>query len=245
MTLIFLLALCALVTALLSGVFGMAGGMLLMGAYTALLPVPTAMVLHGGTQMMSNGSRAWLLRREVHGRGVVYYCAGALVAFGLLYSLHYVPEPLAVFLGLGLAPFVAPLLPKAVMDFERPSAAVVTGFNVAAVQLMAGAAGPLLDVAFLDTRLTRQQVVATKAVTQLFSHCLKLAYFIPALETELITPPLALALLIATVCGTRLGTYVLQRMSDAAFRRYSRAIVYTIGAVYLCKAGALWLSWSS
>jgi hypothetical protein len=30
-------------------------------------------------------------------------------------------------------------------------------------------------------------------------------------------------------------------MTDEAFKRYSRAIVYAIGGVYLCKAGALWL----
>ena len=240
--LVFLLALTALVTALLSGIFGMAGGMVLMGVYTALLPVPTAMVMHGGTQLVANGLRALILRRDVYWRGFRWYVVGALCAFALLFSVHYVPDPLVVFLGLGLAPFVAPLLPARFMDFERRGAALLAGFNVASVQLVAGAAGPLLDVAFVRTTLTRHQVVATKAVTQVFSHLLKLVYFVPALEGELITPELALALLLATLLGTRLGTLVLARMSDSAFRRYTRALVYGIGVVYLCKAGALWWS---
>lgn len=232
------LSLTALATAVLSGIFGMAGGMVLMGVYTALLPVPTAMVMHGGTQTIANVSRALILRKDVYWRGFVLYALGALVAFAAMASLRYVPHPAVVFLGLGLTPFVAPLLPSRVMDFERPLAAVLCGFNVAALQLVAGAAGPLLDVAFLSTRLTRQQVVATKAVTQVFSHLLKLAYFLPALSTDELSPTLLVAILAATIVGTRLGTYALARMSDASFRRYSRAIVYAIGAAYLCKAGA-------
>ena len=237
--LIALLAFAAFVTALLSGVFGMAGGMVLMGVYTALLPVPTAMVLHGGSQLVANGSRAVILRNDVYWRGFRLYVVGALSAFALLSALRYVPDPLVVFLGLGLAPFLAPLMPASLRDFERPPAALLTGFLVAAGQLISGAAGPLLDIAFVRSRLTRHEVVATKAVTQVFSHVLKLVYFVPALEGQHITPALMGALVVATVMGTRIGTYVLERMSDASFRLYTRALVYGIGGVYLCKAA--WL----
>jgi uncharacterized membrane protein YfcA len=210
-----------------------------MDVYAALLPVPTAMVMHGGTQLVSNVARALLLWRAVYVRGFAHYVVGALVAFGAMLGLSYVPDPLLVFLGLGAAPFLAALVPARWVDFQRPGAAVTCGFVVAAVQLLAGAAGPLLDVAFLDTRLSREQVVATKATTQVFSHLLKLAYFVPAMSSHTITPALAGCVLFATILGTRLGTLLLRRMSDQAFRRYSRRIVYAIGGVYLCKAGLL------
>lgn len=235
-----LLALTALATALLSGVFGMAGGMILMGVFTALLPVPAAMVLHGATQLISNVSRAYILLAYVYWRGFFCYLAGSLVAFCVMQSVHYTPEPLVVFLGLGLTPFVAALLPRAWLDFQRPLPAAVTGFQVAAVQLIAGAAGPLLDVAFVDTQLNRNQVVATKAATQVVSHLLKLAYFLPAVQAGQFSPPLLAALLIATLVGTRLGTWLLERMSEASFKRYSRWIVYAIGGLYL--SNAAWLA---
>ena len=38
-------------TALLSGVFGMAGGLILIGVLLFIFPLPTAMVLHAVTQM--------------------------------------------------------------------------------------------------------------------------------------------------------------------------------------------------
>ncbi|MET0386558.1 MAG: sulfite exporter TauE/SafE family protein [Polyangiales bacterium] len=234
-----LLSLLALGTSLLSGLFGMAGGMILMGVFTLLLPVPTAMVLHGSTQLMSNASRAYILRAHVDWRSFAYYVAGSLLAFVVMLGIRYQPPPLMVFLGLGGTPFLAALLPRRWIDFERPPAAVLTGFLVAAMQLLAGAAGPLLDVAFVDTRLQRNQVVATKAVTQVFSHTLKLAYFLPALEVEALSPQLLAAMAVATIAGTRLGTWLLARMSEATFRRYTRAIVYAVGGMYLWKAGLL------
>jgi uncharacterized membrane protein YfcA len=232
-----LLACAALCTAVLSGVFGMAGGLVLMGVYAALLPIATAMVLHGATQLLANGMRAALLWRDIHVRGLFFYAIGALAAFALLWQVRYVPEPAVVFLGLGLAPFVAALLPARALDFERPGAAVLCGAQVAAVNLIAGAAGPLLDVAFVQTRLTRTQVVATKAITQVLSHSLKLVYFAGLVRGHELSPSLLVAILGATLLGTLLGTRILARLSDRTFREASRYLVYAIGAFYLCKAG--------
>lgn len=236
-----LLSLTALATAVLSGVFGMAGGMLLMGAYTALLPVASAMVLHGATQLVANAGRAVILWRAIYVRGFCYYVAGALIAFALVSRLRYVPDPIVVFLGLGIVPFVAALLPARVLDFERPAAAFATGVQVASVQLLAGAAGPLLDVAFVQTRLTRTQVVATKAITQVFSHTLKLVYFASFGLSRELSPPLLAGIVLATIAGTVIGTRILERLSDQTFRRWSRQIVYATGAFYLCRACAMLL----
>lgn len=238
-SLLLLLACTAFATAVLSGVFGMAGGLVLMGVYAALLPVATAMVLHGATQLLANGVRAALLWRDIYVRGLCFYAVGAVAAFGLLWQVRYVPDPIVVFLGLGLAPFVAALLPARALDFERPGAAVLCGAQVASVQLIAGAAGPLLDVAFVRTRLTRTQVVATKAITQVLSHSLKLVYFAGLARARDLPPALLLAILGATLLGTLIGTRILARLSDRTFREVSGYLVYAIGAFYLCKAGLL------
>ena len=62
-TLIFIcIAVVVLITSFISGILGMAGGMILMGVLLALLPLPAAMVLHAVTQMASN---AWRDRKSV------------------------------------------------------------------------------------------------------------------------------------------------------------------------------------
>ena len=57
-------------TAFLSGLFGMAGGLILIGVLLAFMPLPTAMVLHAITQMASNGWRALLWRAHIRWRPV-------------------------------------------------------------------------------------------------------------------------------------------------------------------------------
>jgi uncharacterized membrane protein YfcA len=51
-------------TSFLSGIFGLAGGLILMGALLLFVPVTSAMVLHATTQMAANGSRAVLWRKH-------------------------------------------------------------------------------------------------------------------------------------------------------------------------------------
>ena len=59
------LSLLMIFTALLSGVFGMAGGLILVGVLLVVMPLPQAMVLHAVTQMASNGWRALLWRQHI------------------------------------------------------------------------------------------------------------------------------------------------------------------------------------
>ena len=60
-----LLVVTMIATAFLSGIFGMAGGLVLIGVLFALMPVPEAMALHAVTQMASNGWRGALWIKHV------------------------------------------------------------------------------------------------------------------------------------------------------------------------------------
>src|SRR6186713_3718190 len=77
-------------TAFLSGLFGMAGGMILIGVLLMLMPLPTAMVLHAITQMASNGWRAFLWRAHIRWRPVANYMVGAAVALAAWSLTRYV-----------------------------------------------------------------------------------------------------------------------------------------------------------
>src|SRR6202011_544884 len=105
------LGLLMVATAFLSGLFGMAGGLILIGVLLALMPLPTAMVLHAITQMASNGWRAFLWRAHIRWRPVCVYLIGCALALGLWSLTKYVPaKPIALLL-LGVTPFLARLLP--------------------------------------------------------------------------------------------------------------------------------------
>src|SRR5262245_47339589 len=106
------LAAAVLCTSFLSGIFGMAGGMILMGILLAVIPVAAAMVLHGITQMASNGWRAWLWRAHIGRPIVVHYAAGAVVAALILAVLQFTPTKPTALIILGLTPFAGLLVPS-------------------------------------------------------------------------------------------------------------------------------------
>lgn len=224
-------------TSFLSGLFGMAGGMVLMGFLLMMLPVPSAMLLHGITQLTSNGWRAWLWRRHVVWSILLRFCGGYVGAIALFATISAVPERGVSLTLLGLTPFLALAVPdRWALNVERPWHSQAAGFICMSIQLVAGIAGPLLDVFFVRSSLTRQQVIATKAATQVIGHAVKSSYFatvVAASATETVEMLPILVAVTTAIVGTSLSRSLLERMSDAQFRRWSRYVVMGTGTVYL------------
>lgn len=232
-----ILALSVLGTSFLSGVFGMAGGMVLMGILIAILPVPAAMVLLGTAQMTANGWRAILWRSHTDFKVFGRYMVGLVAAAILFFFVGFVPDRAVVLLGLGIIPFLAVLLPsRYVPQVTNRYGAEVCGFLNICLHFIAGVSGPLLDVFFVRCRMDRRAVVATKATCQTVSHLTKLVYFSHVMEggSNVEKSAMAIAIIMAIV-GTTLSKFVLEKLSDQQFRRWTQGIVVAIGVVYLAQ----------
>ena len=232
----------AFATAAVSGVLGMAGGLLLMGALLLVLPVSVAFVVHGLLQLVSNGWRAFLQRRHLRWDVVGWYAVGAVVAGALVALVRYSPSKPLTYLLLGLVPALV-WLPKRwlALDAERPPHAVAAGFLVTSVNLVAGVAGPLLDVFFVRTALGRHSVVATKAGTQVLSHTAKVVVYGGLLGAgEDVPYVVVLAAIPLSMLGTAVGGRLLDRLTDASFASATRWVVTAIGVVYLTQAALAW-----
>jgi uncharacterized membrane protein YfcA len=226
----------SLVTSFISGILGMAGGMILMGVLLAFLPLPAAMMLHGICQFSANGWRAGMLRREIDWRIFRGYAIGAILALALFAVLRIVVSKPVALIAMGLTPFVALVLPERLhLNVERPGQAFVCGFLCSAISLTAGISGPILDIFFVRSKMTRHKVVATKASTQSLSHVLKIIYFggVLAVEGGTVEPWLAVTMVVLAVVGTSLSRQVLERITVASFRLWTRWTVMTLGSIYL------------
>jgi uncharacterized protein len=238
------LAVAAVVTSFISGVFGMAGGMLLIGFLLVLLPVPVAMVFHGVIQIAANGWRAWLWRHHVKWSVVLKFGAGTATSLVVFSFFDFVPDKALVLMTVGLTPFIALAVPQRFApDIERGGQAFLAGMIGGAIQLVAGVTGPLLDIFYVRTGMTRQVNVATKAAAMVLGHLSKVAYFgvlidNPAgrdLEQWLV---MAYAACFA-VLGTTLSRSFLDRMSDKQFYHWTRRVILGLGAVYVGQG--IWL----
>ncbi|PLC53371.1 permease [Pollutimonas nitritireducens] len=232
---LFLIALSVLATSFISGVFGMAGGMILMGVLITFLPVSAAMVLHGTAQMTSNGWRAIMWRANVNYRIFVRYLMGLLMAGALFSVVGFVPDKAFVLIALGVIPFLAVLIPaRFVPQADSRLGAEFCGFLNTAMQFIAGVSGPLLDVFFVRNQMDRRAIVATKAACQTFSHMAKLVYFFNILGNQARIDEWVMGLAVAmAIAGTSISKFVLEKLSDHQFRRWTQWLVMTIGAVYL------------
>lgn len=237
------LTLATLLTSLISGVLSMAGGLILMGVFGFLLSVPAAMVLHGVAQAASNGSRVWLYRAHIRPSVLIPYSIGAATVLAAFVALAFVPDKGVMFILIGLFPFAALLMPKRLhVDIEKPAVALVCGVLVTTAQMLAGASGPVLDVFYVGSRLTRYEVLATKGVTQTLGHIIKLGYYGFLLGGASFVgpdPELALwlfpAVIVAAITGNWLGKHIVDRLHDDQFRTWGRYIIMVIGVAYIAK----------
>lgn len=234
-----------LVTSFISGIFGMAGGLILMGVLVAVVSVATAMIVHGSIMMVANGYRAWLLRDAIDWRVFRFYAIGAVAGIAALFFVSWVPDKRSVYLILGLAPLFI-WLPKSWLhlDIRKPSHAIAAGFGVQAMNTLAGVAGPLLDLFFVRADMTRQEIVSTKSVTQCLSHLVKVAFWsVPMVSAAGFgaLPPVWLLLVAVPVSmtGTRLGNVILKRMTDVNFVSWMKGLVTAIGCIYLLRAAGV------
>ncbi|MGE0769027.1 MAG: TSUP family transporter [Hyphomicrobiaceae bacterium] len=229
-------------TSFLSGIFGMAGGLILLGVLLLFMDVVPAMILFGIIQMGANGWRALLWRQHVRWDLVGRYLVGATGSFLVMRLVAFVPDKAVVYLGLGILPFAAELLPRRFWpDITQPWGPYVCGVVIMILQLLAGAAGHILDMFFQRSAIDRKGVVGTKAVCQTTAHLFRVLYF-GSLATSFDghVPIWAIgAALALAFTGTTLAASVLERMTDADFRMWSRRVVHAVAIAFLVRG--LWL----
>jgi uncharacterized protein len=229
------LTLLMVATAFLSGIFGMAGGLILIGVLLVLLPVPEAMALHAVTQMASNGWRGLLWWRHVRWRIVAVYLVGCAIALGAWSLTQYVPSTPVALLMLGVTPFLVRLLPGSLQpNPESAPQAVSYGVACTTLMLLTGVSGPIFDTFFLGGKLDRREIVATKSVCQVFGHAMKLIYFTAMIGHGASIDPIVAALAVAaSMLGTTMARPVLERLTDSQYRVWASRIITVIACYYV------------
>ncbi|MEN0079517.1 MAG: TSUP family transporter, partial [Pseudomonadota bacterium] len=204
------------------------------------------MVIHGALQLVANGWRAYLIRGEIAWRVVARYTGGALLGIAGLLAVTWVPDKRQVYLILGLVALLV-WIPRARLnlDIQRAGDAFSAGALVQGLNTIAGVAGPVLDVFFINTAMTPQQIVATKSITQALSHLVKIGFWsVPLILAEGASafPPawFFLAAIPIAMAGTWAGGRVLARVSAVNFRAWTRWLVTVIGAAMLARAAGVY-----
>ena len=231
--------LTSFLTATISSMFGMLGGLILLSLLVNIMPVGEAMVLHGFIQLTANGFRLWLNRQHVQWAVIGFFVIGGVAALIGLAFIAFTPSRIMLLMALGVMPYLSLIIPQRLaLDARKKPVATLAGALIVFVNLLSGVAGPLLDVFFQKSALTRHQIVATKAGVASLAHIAKIVFFGALVNTGTTWPAPALLLFAiwAALIGTRVGKLALDRMNDALFFAWTQRILLTLGALLIGRA---------
>lgn len=228
------LIIAAFLTATLSGILGMGGGMLLLATMFCFLPHGEAVPLHAAVQIFSNGSRVVVFWKDVDwpivGRFAIGMVPGVAVAAFILWSLGAPgrAEP-TLKLAIGVYILIAAFLPKAknATNGDGRRGFTLLGLVAGTAAITVGAVGPLIAPLFVRRGTVKHRLIATKAVCQMSTHLLKIPVFwwLGSIEFASFSGLLA-AMAVVAVAGTLLGKRLLAYVSPHRFAMlYQTALI--------------------
>lgn len=243
MTTFIILTIAAFLTAIVSAIAGMAGGIMLIGVMAALLAPGIVVPLHGIVQLASNFTRTLVFLKHVTWRIFIYYAIP--LTFGIWGATKIWSGSLSWFkpvIGLFIILFLISraFIPK----LKNPPMIVYPflGLIVGFASIFIGATGPLLGPFFLRDDHDNESVIATLAVCQAWGHALKIPAFL-SLDFDYTAHWELLLLMIAGVAlGTLVGKKILAKISRRAFNIIFQGLLVIL-AIYLILAD--WLKTSA
>lgn len=244
-----LLTVVALLTAILSAVVGMAGGITLLSVMLLFLEPLVAIPIHGAVQLVSNGSRSLIQRNHIVWP-IIWRYAVLLLPMGFvgLAIAQSLPPTLARCL-IGVFVLMATWAPGWLLIGTHPEQADVNrrffalGGVVGALNITVGATGPLIAPFFLNLGLTRQALIGTKAACQMLGHLAKLVVF-GVVGFAFADYALALLLLsVAVVAGTWIGSRLLDHVSEVLFVRLYKVVLTLIALRLVVWEGLALAGW--
>lgn len=225
---IFALVASAFLTSIISGVAGMAGGVLLLSIMTFFLEIRSIVPIHGVVQLVSNSSRCWYLRQNVRMDFFWPFIMGAPFGFVAAYFiLDQIEQTQYLYLFLSLLIFWALFKPKKLPQIKLHSYQwAILGFFSAIQGALVGATGPLLAIFYLRDDLKKEEIVATKAMQQLTTHLLKIPLFL-SLDFAYSEFLLIITLMSAsTVLGSLVGVKILKRLPENFFQIVFKSLLF-------------------
>lgn len=211
------LGLITLVTSTLTGIFGLGGGLLLLGFMPLFLPAAAVIPVHGVTQLASNSSRAWFGRDAIAWEIMLPYCLGGAVGaacFALVLnviSLDYLPLFIGGYI---LLSQWSNIFNRLVAKFES---FVLLGFVQVGLSVLAGTIGPVHIVLLNKRYADKNTVVATAAALMTIKHGFKVIAFLAIGIKLWAYIDVMLALIIAAVIGSFIGTKLRGKLDDKRF----------------------------
>lgn len=226
---LFILICAALFTSIISAMTGLGGGTLLLGIILLLVDTPYVVPLHAAIQLISNSTRFMLFFKHIRWKIILLFIIGVLPgAFAGIYLFKHLDKGL-VKLMMGFFILLITFLPK-MKKVSNPKFFIFipVGFISGLIGIFFGAIGPFIAPFFLRRDVIKEELVATKAACQSFTHVVKIVLFGFVGINILAHWDVLIYLAVAVIVGTVIGKRFLVKISDQTFKIIFKVILVII-----------------
>lgn len=212
-----ILGLIAFCTSTLTGIFGLGGGLLLLGIMPIFLPATAVVPVHGVVQLASNASRAYFSWRDIQWSVFKPYIVGGIIGtigFSLLLkqvSLAYLPLFIGGYI---LLSQWSNIFNQFVSRIENYT---LLGFIQVGLSLLSGTIGPVHMVLLNKHYSDKNIIVATSAGLMTIKHALKVLAFIMLGVHLWDYMTIMIVVALAAIMGSYVGTILRGKTSDQRF----------------------------
>tara|TARA_X000000368_G_scaffold192679_1_gene151976 strand:- start:13826 stop:14578 length:753 start_codon:yes stop_codon:yes gene_type:complete len=229
---ILILILSAFLTSSISAVIGMGGGIILLGIMAIIIPEGYKVIaLHGMVQLFSNTTRAYVFKKHIKKILINQFLIGALIGVMIsvciililiaYYNVNSANEIKVEFLKPFIGIFIVwNLFLKKSKKEKNINTFVPVGLIAGISSIFIGAVGPLIAPFFLSKNLTKKNIIANKAASQMITHITKIPLFIYFFNMNYNTElKIILPLILAVYIGTNFGKKILNFIPEALFKK--------------------------
>lgn len=220
-------------TSLITATFSLGGGTLMLLALALAFPPATVVPIHGAIQLGSNAGRALVQRGHVVWSFVLWIGMGGVI--GTIIGGQFADKLPGSAFQIAIAVFVlvTTWLPQPAIVGRSRVAQLIGGTVIAALSMVVGATGPLVAV-FIKGLTDRRALVATHATLMSLQNLMKVGVFTALGFAFAAYLPLVLAMILSGFVGTALGSRLLVRVPEVAFR-WGFRVVLTVIALELLR----------
>lgn len=231
-----LLIALSFVTSAISAVFGLGGGVAMLGALAGTVQPSVIVAVHAVIQLGSNLGRAFVQRASVVWPAAVRFIAGSVIGITLgAWMFQAMPERLLLGL-LGAFILLVAWVPKPKVPGLEKSGLILGGVVSSIATMFVGATGPFVNAVLLSLGFEKKNLIATHAMCMTVQHALKAIAFglIGFSFTDWL--PLIGAMIVSGFAGTILGSKVLDRLPEHVFAIILKGLLTLISLDLLRKA---------
>ena len=232
-----ILVICTSLTAIISAVSGMGGGVVLLSVMTLFLPITTIVPVHGVVQLFSNTSRTWLLRKNVIKPIFLWFCVGLpLGTFTSIQIIKSVQNKEVFLLLIAALIFYSIFKPKKLPQLKISYwCFIFIGFAVGILGPLIGSTGPAMAPFFIRDDFSKEQIVATKSSVQTIGHLIKIPTFLYLGFNYLEYANLTILMVVAALLGTTIGVKILGKIQEGHFKIIFKCALFIAGVRILYK----------